>query len=93
MIYASLKNSASRRFRSGWRIIRCSGSSRAETGTGPVVPRGGSLINGFAGGVIFLILAGTGLVIGAAGLAMVACCSILFNFNGEYSGFTCPVEL
>lgn len=78
MIYASLKNSASRRFLSGWRIIRCSGSSREERGTGPVVPRGGSLMNGVAGGVIFLILAGTGLVIGATGLAMIACCSILF---------------
>lgn len=80
MIYASLKNSASRRFRSGWLIICCSGSSRSETGTGPVMPRGGSLMVGVAGGVIFLILAGTGLIIGMTGLAMIACCSILLSF-------------
>ena len=80
MVYASLKNSASRRFLSGWPIICCSGSSRVETCTGPVVPLGGSLMTGVAGGVIFLILAGTGLVIGMTGLARIVCCSILFNF-------------
>ena len=80
MIYASLKNSASRRFRSGWLIICCNGSSRVETCTGPVVPRGGSLTDGVTFGVIFLPLAGMGLTIGIAGLVMIACCSILFSF-------------
>lgn len=79
-IYASLKNSASRRFLSGCSIIRWSGSSSADTCTGPVVPLGGSLMTGLAGGVIFTVLVGMGLIAGIAGLAMIACLSILFSF-------------
>lgn len=74
--HASLKNSASSLFRSGWWHISKMGFNKVEICTGPVVPRGGSLIAGSGSTVLFLLVAGTGMCIcmGGAigGLEMIA---------------------
>lgn len=71
--YASLNNSASSLFLSGWLHISRIGSRNVETCTGPAVPLGGNPATG--SGTLYFLLAGigTGIRTGAAGgLVMIA---------------------
>lgn len=62
-----LKNSASSLSLSGWRHISRTGSNNMETCTAPAVPRGGSLVAGSGFTFLFLLAAGTGILMGAGG--------------------------
>ena len=58
-------------FLSGWRLISRIGFNRVEMCTGPVVPRGGNLTAGSGSTVLFLLVTGMGILMGAGG-ALVA---------------------
>jgi hypothetical protein len=62
---------ASSLFLSGWRLISSIGFNRVEMCTGPVVPRGGNLTAGSGSTVLFLLVTGMGILMGAGG-ALVA---------------------
>jgi hypothetical protein len=70
-VYISLNNSASSLFLSGWWHISRMGFNNVETCTGPVVPRGGNLTAGSGSTVLFFLVTGMGILMGAGG-ALVA---------------------
>ena len=89
--YSSLNSLASSLFLSGWRLISSIGFNRVEMCTGPVVPRGGNLTAGSGSTVLFLLVTGMGILMGAGGaLVANAWFMSLYFFNCEYSGFGSP---
>jgi len=62
-----------------------------EMCTGPVVPRDGNLTVGMGSTVLFLLVTGMGILMGAGGaLVANAWFMSLYFFNCEYSGFGSP---
>lgn len=68
------------------------GFNRVETCTGPVVPRGGNLTAGSGSTVLFLLVTGMGILMGAGGALVANAWFMTILFNCEYSGFGSPLN-